>query len=370
MDLCFKQRGRWWSWLLSSRSSLVTSGCGDLVEERFKQRSHDLPLFISILRFKHGSHDLSLCFKPQVQAHRSHDILFVSIFRFKHTDLMICLFVSILRFKHTDLMIFLFVSILRFKHTDLMIFLFVSILRFKHRPHDLSLRFNPQIQAHRSHDLSLCFNPQCKRCKGMSLSSWSNSSWNAHLRIWRLTLCKDDTPRQQRESSWEIWILTQTICFWGIDADRAFRWWWSPPSCQFASLWIQCLSIQGLRLISDWDDADDDDECKSCIRGSNAPSPAASNTVQLPSTVPAGMPCILKYSSILPTRISVGFSATPWNFLKPVMLNSIELPPAPPAAAAAEAADAPPPSDPILSYFLYHHPSFLLLCTVYFLKLL
>ncbi len=132
MELCFKQRGRWWSWLLSPRSRLVTSGCGDLVEQRFKQRSHDLPLFISILRFKHRSHDPSLCFKPQVQAHRSHDILFVSIFRFKHTDLMICLLVSILRFKHTDLMIFLFVSILRFKHTDLMIFLFVSILRFKH----------------------------------------------------------------------------------------------------------------------------------------------------------------------------------------------------------------------------------------------
>ncbi len=84
----------------------------------------------------HRSHDLSLCFNPQVQAHRSHD---------------------------------------------------------------LSLCFNPQIQAHRSYDLSLCFNSQRKRCKGMSLSSWSNLSWNAHLRIWRLTLCKDDTPRQQRE---------------------------------------------------------------------------------------------------------------------------------------------------------------------------
>jgi hypothetical protein len=61
---------------------------------------------------------------------------------------MICLFVSILRFKHTDLMIFLFVSILRFKHTDLMIFLFVSILNTRDARVCLSLPDPTQAGMH------------------------------------------------------------------------------------------------------------------------------------------------------------------------------------------------------------------------------
>ncbi len=52
------------------------------------------------------------------------------------------------------------------------------------------------------------------------------------------------------------------------------------------------------------------------MRGPSAPSPAVSNTVQLPSRVPVGIPlCFLTYSSIVPTKTSVGFSHTPWNFL-------------------------------------------------------
>jgi hypothetical protein len=61
---------------------------------------------------------------------------------------MIFLFVSILRFKHTDLMIFLFVSILRFKHTDLMIFLFVSIINARDARVCLSLPDPTQAGMH------------------------------------------------------------------------------------------------------------------------------------------------------------------------------------------------------------------------------
>ncbi len=52
------------------------------------------------------------------------------------------------------------------------------------------------------------------------------------------------------------------------------------------------------------------------MRGPSAPSPAVSNTMQLPSRVHVGIPrCFLTYSSIIPTKTSVGFSPTPWNFL-------------------------------------------------------
>jgi hypothetical protein len=52
------------------------------------------------------------------------------------------------------------------------------------------------------------------------------------------------------------------------------------------------------------------------MRGPSAPSPAISNTVQLPNRVLVGIPrCFLTYSSIVPTKTSVGFSPTPWNFL-------------------------------------------------------
>ncbi len=52
------------------------------------------------------------------------------------------------------------------------------------------------------------------------------------------------------------------------------------------------------------------------MRSPSAPSLTVSNIVQLPSKVPVGIPrCFLTYSSIVPTKTSVGFSPTPWNFL-------------------------------------------------------
>jgi hypothetical protein len=52
------------------------------------------------------------------------------------------------------------------------------------------------------------------------------------------------------------------------------------------------------------------------MRGPSAPSPAVSNIVQLPSILHVGIPqCFFTYSSIVPTKTSVEFSPTPWNFL-------------------------------------------------------
>jgi hypothetical protein len=52
------------------------------------------------------------------------------------------------------------------------------------------------------------------------------------------------------------------------------------------------------------------------MRGPSAPYLVVSNIVQLPSIVHVGIPrCFLTYSSIVPTKTSVGFSPTPWNFL-------------------------------------------------------
>jgi len=52
--------------------------------------------------------------------------------------------------------------------------------------------------------------------------------------------------------------------------------------------------------------------------GPSAPCPAASRTVQLPSTRPLGNPFVSMNDGRLRTIFSVGFSATPWNFLNPV----------------------------------------------------
>jgi hypothetical protein len=46
------------------------------------------------------------------------------------------------------------------------------------------------------------------------------------------------------------------------------------------------------------------------------PPPAVSNIVQLPNKVLVGVPqCFFTYSSIIPTKTSIGFSPTPWNIL-------------------------------------------------------
>lgn len=52
--------------------------------------------------------------------------------------------------------------------------------------------------------------------------------------------------------------------------------------------------------------------------GRRAPCPAASRTVQLPSTRPLGSPLFSMNGWRLRTILSVGFSATPWNLLNPV----------------------------------------------------
>lgn len=53
-------------------------------------------------------------------------------------------------------------------------------------------------------------------------------------------------------------------------------------------------------------------------RGTTAPCPAVSRMLQLPRTRPLGEPFFFTYSLRLLTIVSVGFSETPWNFLKPV----------------------------------------------------
>lgn len=51
----------------------------------------------------------------------------------------------------------------------------------------------------------------------------------------------------------------------------------------------------------------------------SAPCPAVSRMLQLPRIRPFGkLFFFFMYSCKLPTIVSVGFSETPWNFLKPV----------------------------------------------------
>jgi hypothetical protein len=71
-------------------------------------------------------------------------------------------------------------------------------------------------------------------------------------------------------------------------------------------MWADCISWMKER----------EEEWKSSMRGPTAPSPVVSNIVQLPSRVFVGIPrCFFTYSSIIPTKTSIGFSPTPWNFL-------------------------------------------------------
>lgn len=58
--------------------------------------------------------------------------------------------------------------------------------------------------------------------------------------------------------------------------------------------------------------------CSVSYKETSAPCPAVSRILQLPRITPLGKPFFFTYSFKLPTIVSVGFSATPWNFLKPV----------------------------------------------------
>ena len=59
-------------------------------------------------------------------------------------------------------------------------------------------------------------------------------------------------------------------------------------------------------------------DSKVCLSRDNAPFPAVSSMVQLPRVAPGGNPLFSTKSFSLLTIVSVGFSATPWNFLNPV----------------------------------------------------
>lgn len=60
-------------------------------------------------------------------------------------------------------------------------------------------------------------------------------------------------------------------------------------------------------------------DCNVWYSGTRAPCPAVSRILQLPIAKPFGKPFFFTYSVKLFTIVSVGFSETPWNFLKPVI---------------------------------------------------